>query len=313
MADNVAVTAGSGTTIAADDISGVYFQRVKITVGADGTATDVSTAAPLPVSDAGGSLTVDAPVGTPAFVRLSDGTSAISTLPVSAASLPLPSGASTAAKQPALGTAGTASADVLTVQGIASMTALLVNGSGVTQPVSDAGGSLTVDAPVGTPAFVRLSDGSAAITTLPVSLASLPALAAGTNSIGGVTNQPAAGTTGGATPYQLISTATSNGTSVKGSAGQVFAVQLTNRNTTTARYLKFYNKATAPSPALDTPLKTITLPAAASAELATVLVHSFAMPIAFSLGIGIAITGGFAADDNTSVGENDVICCLDYK
>ena len=48
----------------------------------------------------------------------------------------LPSGAATAAKQPALGTAGTASADVLTVQGIASMTALKVDGSAVTQPVS---------------------------------------------------------------------------------------------------------------------------------------------------------------------------------
>src|SRR5262249_4507357 len=36
----------------------------------------------------------------------------------------LPSGASTAAKQPALGTAGSASSDVITVQGVASMTAL---------------------------------------------------------------------------------------------------------------------------------------------------------------------------------------------
>lgn len=44
----------------------------------------------------------------------------------------------TAAKQPALGTAGTASADVITVQGIASMTALVVDGSAVTQPVSAA-------------------------------------------------------------------------------------------------------------------------------------------------------------------------------
>jgi hypothetical protein len=48
----------------------------------------------------------------------------------------LPTGASTSAKQPALGTAGSASTDVLTVQGIASMTALKVDGSGVTQPVS---------------------------------------------------------------------------------------------------------------------------------------------------------------------------------
>lgn len=60
------------------------------------------------------------------------------TFAVSAASLPLPSGASTSAKQPALGTAGSASSDVLTVQGITSMTALKVDGSGVTQPVSAA-------------------------------------------------------------------------------------------------------------------------------------------------------------------------------
>lgn len=44
------------------------------------------------------------------------------TSPISAAVLPLPTGASTAAKQPALGVAGTPSTDVLTVQGIASMT-----------------------------------------------------------------------------------------------------------------------------------------------------------------------------------------------
>jgi hypothetical protein len=51
-------------------------------------------------------------------------------VPISAAALPLPSGAATAAKQPALGTAGTASADVLSVQGIASGTPLGVGGTG---------------------------------------------------------------------------------------------------------------------------------------------------------------------------------------
>jgi hypothetical protein len=39
---------------------------------------------------------------------------------------------------------------------------------GTAQPVTDNSGSLTVDAPVGTPVFVRLSDGSAAITRLGV-------------------------------------------------------------------------------------------------------------------------------------------------
>lgn len=50
MADNIAVTAGTGTTIAADDISGVFHQRVKISQGADGVGVDVSSAAPLQVT-----------------------------------------------------------------------------------------------------------------------------------------------------------------------------------------------------------------------------------------------------------------------
>lgn len=55
---------------------------------------------------------------------------------ITAAALPLPSGASTSAKQPALGTAGTASADVITVQGIASMTKLLVTPDSVALPAN---------------------------------------------------------------------------------------------------------------------------------------------------------------------------------
>jgi hypothetical protein len=69
------------------------------------------------------------------------------TFAVSAASLPLPAGAATVAKQPALGTAGSASADVITVQGITSMTPLKTDGSGVTQPVS---GTVTANAGSGT-------------------------------------------------------------------------------------------------------------------------------------------------------------------
>jgi hypothetical protein len=56
MADNVAITAGTGTNVAADDIAGVYHQRVKISQGADGSATDVSSAAPLNVTLANGSV-----------------------------------------------------------------------------------------------------------------------------------------------------------------------------------------------------------------------------------------------------------------
>lgn len=57
---------------------------------------------------------------------------------------------------------------------VTASNAVKVDGSAVAQPVTDNSGSLTVDAPVGTPVFVRLSDGSSAITTLAVSLASVP-------------------------------------------------------------------------------------------------------------------------------------------
>src|SRR4051812_17972084 len=50
MADNVAITAGSGTTLAADDIGGVLTPRVKVQWGPDGTVNDADTASgkPLP-------------------------------------------------------------------------------------------------------------------------------------------------------------------------------------------------------------------------------------------------------------------------
>jgi len=51
MADNVGYTPGTGATVAADDIGGVLHQRIKVGIGADGTAVDVSEANPMPVSD----------------------------------------------------------------------------------------------------------------------------------------------------------------------------------------------------------------------------------------------------------------------
>jgi len=49
MADNVGYTPGSGATVAADEIGGVLHQRVKLGIGDDGVAVDVSAANPMPV------------------------------------------------------------------------------------------------------------------------------------------------------------------------------------------------------------------------------------------------------------------------
>lgn len=60
MADNTELNSGTGgDTIATDEIAGIKHQRVKVQYGDDGSATDVSDTNPLPIDDAGGSLTVD--------------------------------------------------------------------------------------------------------------------------------------------------------------------------------------------------------------------------------------------------------------
>ena len=52
MADNVGYTPGSGAVVAADDVGGVLYQRIKPVVGVDGVAVDVSSTDPMPVYDA---------------------------------------------------------------------------------------------------------------------------------------------------------------------------------------------------------------------------------------------------------------------
>lgn len=203
MADNVTVDNGSGTdyTAATDDDGTAHHPYVKVEWGADNTQTKVAAgAAALPIQDGGNSITVDGTVAVSGTVTV-DGSGV--TQPVSAASLPLPTGAATAAKQPVLGTAGTASADVITVQGVTSMTALKVDGSGVTQPVSGtvavtgvatAANQTTlighvdgVETLLGTiDADTSTLAGAVSGTEMQVDVLTLPALAAGTNNIGDV-------------------------------------------------------------------------------------------------------------------------------
>ena len=49
MADNIGYTPGTGATVAADDVSGVLYQRVNLAFGADGSASDVASGSGLPV------------------------------------------------------------------------------------------------------------------------------------------------------------------------------------------------------------------------------------------------------------------------
>lgn len=57
MADNVAITAGTGTAIRTDDVGGVQYQVVKLDLGGDGVSSPLSSSAPLPIYNAGRAVT----------------------------------------------------------------------------------------------------------------------------------------------------------------------------------------------------------------------------------------------------------------
>lgn len=314
MADNTTLNAGTGgDVIASDDIAGVKYQRVKVTFGADGAAADVEATAPLPVSLTDGT---DAALVTASGALTVDGSAV--TQPVSAASLPLPTGAATAAKQPALGTAGTASADVLSVQGIASMTALVVDGSGVTQPVSNAGLTALNGAIAGTevqvdivgalPAGTNAIGKLAANSGVDIGDVDVASIAAGSNLIGRVNIDPQTGN--GLTIFRSIDLDETE-EEVKATAGAVYGWYLANLATST-RYVKFYN-ATAANTTVGTttPVITIVLPGNSTDAIAANALGG--MGIAFDTAISVAATTGLADNDTGAPGAGEVVANIFYK
>lgn len=120
-----------------------------------------------------------------------------------------------------------------------------------------------------------------------------------------VTQVPSAAQ-GHSTHHHLVSAATTNATSVKGSAGTIGTIVLAN-NAATNKYFKLFNKATAPIPGTDTPTHTFIIPAAV-----TTLVVDFANGMRFGTGIGYAITGAVADLDTTAIAANEVVVSMTY-
>ena len=96
-----------------------------------------------------------------------------------------------------------------------------------TFPVSDNGGSLTVDAPANAPAFVRLSDGTAAISTLPVSgpLTNAELRAAAVPTVPGVAYNAGAAN---ATTQRVVLASDQGALTVRGDVGPIDQITLTN-------------------------------------------------------------------------------------
>lgn len=141
-----------------------------------------------------------------------------------------------------------------------------------------------------------------------VDVLTLPAIPTGTNSIGRVNPEPQ--TANGLSISRTLSAASTNATSVKASAGQVYTIYAHNINAA-VRYLKIYNKASAPTVGTDTPV--LTLPIPGNAAGAGFALDTGGMGIAFATGIALALTTGIADADTGAVAANEIVINLLYK
>lgn len=112
------------------------------------------------------------------------------------------------------------------------------------------------------------------------------------------------GTTPASTRSRVQAAASTNSTSLKGSAGVVLGYQLAN-NTASAKFFKFYDLAVAPTVGTSTIAYTIIVPAN-TAVGAVVADFGASGGIPFGTGIGYGITGAIADADTTNTAVNDV-------
>jgi uncharacterized protein YjbI with pentapeptide repeats len=160
---------GSNTPLAIDNspysdfgghinIGGKYNSSAPTYADGDTAVFQTDVNGKLLISDGGGTITVDDGGGS---ITVDDGGNAITvdgTVAVNTIS-----GFATEAKQPSLGTAGSASANVITVQGIASMTPLTVDLAGNNDVTITSG---TVTANLGTTDTDHLSEIEGAVETI---------------------------------------------------------------------------------------------------------------------------------------------------
>lgn len=109
---------------------------------------------------------------------------------------------------------------------------------------------------------------------------------------------------GGATPHKLVSATGTNGTSVKAAPAVVYGFIATNTNSS-PRFLKLYDKASAPTVGTDTPKYTVAVPRIATG--------SWPHGMTFSTGLAVALTSGAADSDTGGVLADEITATVLYK
>ena len=250
------------------------------------------------VQDGGGSITVDGTVGVSGTVTV-DGSAV--TQPVSVQN--------TSVTVDGRGTAGTPTGGVVTVQGASSGQPLPVAWSGQSVNI---GNIPTVDTEL--PTAAALADG-VSNPTVPTVGAALVGFNGTTwdrvrlTAADAVTVTQVPSTSGGLTGQSWLTTASTNGTVVKASAGQLFGWVFTNTSGQ-QRYVKIYDSATVTAGS-GTPKLRIMVPGNTTG--AGIVAAEFTNGIAFSTGICFTVTGGVSDLDVTTVSANETIINLFYK
>ncbi len=106
--------------------------------------------------------------------------------------------------------------------------------------------------------------------------------------------------------YTVNAANTTNSAVIKASAGAVLSVSAFNASGAT-RYVKFYDKATAPTVGTDVPYRVVAIPATSSKEIA------FPYGDTYALGIGVGIVTGAAVTDATAPTAGDVQLTVNYQ
>lgn len=139
-------------------------------------------------------------------------------------------------------------------------------------------------------------------------------IASGTVSVGNFpSTQNVNCTSGCSSPAALLThnavlAASTNATVVKGSAGSLQTIVVSN-NSATIAYLKIYDKATAPTCGTDVPVLRFQIPATAAGPFSIVLDGGRA----FTNGIGYCAVTGIADNSTTAVAASAYIVTLGYR
>jgi hypothetical protein len=110
-----------------------------------------------------------------------------------------------------------------------------------------------------------------------------------------------------ATTFTLNSAATTNATAVKATPAKLLYVHAFNANAA-VRYLKLYNKATAPTIGTDRPIMAFPIPATGAISIAI----GDDDGVLFSAGLGLGLVTGAADTDTAAVAVNDIKVVLAY-